>query len=71
MLATLRRGARLASSILRGLIVASPRNAAELAAGDVAPDFTLPGTDGRTYSLRALRGRWVIIAWFPKALTAG
>jgi peroxiredoxin Q/BCP len=36
--------------------------------GDVAPDFSLPGTDGRTYTLAEFRGvRPVVIAWFPKA----
>jgi thioredoxin-dependent peroxiredoxin len=44
---------------------------AELKVGDMAPDFTLPGTDGKTYSLRELRGHWVVLAWFPKAFTGG
>jgi peroxiredoxin Q/BCP len=36
--------------------------------GDVAPDFSLPGSDGRTYSLADFRGqRPVVLAWFPKA----
>ncbi|HUR36164.1 MAG TPA: peroxiredoxin [Vicinamibacterales bacterium] len=43
----------------------------ELEPGDVAPDFTLPASDGRTYRLADLRGRVVVIAWFPKAFTAG
>jgi thioredoxin-dependent peroxiredoxin len=43
----------------------------ELKVGDVAPDFTLQATDGRSHHLSALRGRVVVIAWFPKAFTAG
>jgi peroxiredoxin Q/BCP len=36
--------------------------------GDLAPDFTLPGSDGKTYSLADYRGvRPVVVAWFPKA----
>jgi peroxiredoxin len=44
----------------------------ELKVGDQAPDFTLPATDGKTYTLsKELRGHWVVLAWFPKAFTAG
>lgn len=43
-----------------------------LKAGDPAPDFELPGSDGRRYRLSDLRGRHaVVIAWFPKAFTPG
>jgi thioredoxin-dependent peroxiredoxin len=43
----------------------------ELAPGDQAPDFSLPGSDGQTYRLRDLAGQPVVIAWFPKAFTGG
>lgn len=43
----------------------------DLKAGDVAPDFSLPGSDGRTYRLRDLAGHIVVVAWFPKAFTGG
>jgi peroxiredoxin Q/BCP len=45
--------------------------AVTLNAGDKAPDFTLPGTDGKTYSLSALKGKTVVMAWFPAAFTGG
>jgi peroxiredoxin Q/BCP len=44
----------------------------ELTAGDMAPDFALPASDGRTYRLSDFRGRQkVVLAWFPKAFTGG
>jgi len=45
---------------------------APLKVGDPAPDFTLIGSDGKTYSLADYRGKKaVVIAWFPKAFTQG
>jgi len=43
----------------------------DLAVGDPAPAFELPGSDGRTYALDDLAGRTVVLAWFPKAFTGG
>lgn len=55
-----------------GLMAAPAAHAQELSVGDIAPDFTLEGTDGKTYSLsKELKGRWVVLAWFPKAYTGG
>jgi peroxiredoxin Q/BCP len=34
-------------------------------AGDLAPDFTLPGTGGKTYSLSSYRGQPVVIVFYP------
>jgi thioredoxin-dependent peroxiredoxin len=42
-----------------------------LSPGDSAPDFTLPTDDGRTVSLADLRGRKVIIYFYPAAMTPG
>jgi peroxiredoxin Q/BCP len=43
-----------------------------LKAGDPAPGFSLPGSDGRTYRLQEFTGRSVVVlAWFPKAFTGG
>jgi peroxiredoxin Q/BCP len=50
----------------------STTTATELKVGDQAPDFTLPATDGKTYTLsKDLKGHWVVLAWFPKAFTGG
>ena len=49
-----------------------PAEAAAPQVGDVAPGFTLPGSDGQEYSLDDFRDkRVVILAWFPKAFTGG
>jgi peroxiredoxin Q/BCP len=46
--------------------------AVQLEPGDIAPDFELPGSDGRTYRLRDFAGKQsVVVAWFPKAFTGG
>jgi peroxiredoxin Q/BCP len=39
--------------------------------GDAAPDFKLMASDGKEYSLSQLKGKPVVIAWFPKAFTRG
>jgi len=46
--------------------------AVELKVGDQAPAFSAPGSDGKTHTLAESRGkRAVVLAWFPKAFTAG
>ncbi|MGB6455396.1 MAG: thioredoxin-dependent thiol peroxidase [Streptosporangiaceae bacterium] len=42
-----------------------------LAQGDAAPDFTLPDADGNEVSLSSLRGRRVIVYFYPAAMTPG
>jgi peroxiredoxin Q/BCP len=46
--------------------------AAELKEGDPAPEFSLPGSDGKTYSLASFKSKQVVVlAWYPKAFTGG
>jgi peroxiredoxin Q/BCP len=60
----------LVAVLAAGVMAQAP--AVELKVGDMAPDFTLPGSDGKTYSLADYRGKQaVVLAWFPKAFTAG
>jgi thioredoxin-dependent peroxiredoxin len=44
---------------------------ARLAPGDMAPDFTLPTSDGSELTLSSLRGKKVILYAYPAAMTPG
>lgn len=45
---------------------------ASLQVGSFPPDFTLPASDGKAYTLSDFRGKQaVVVAWFPKAYTYG
>ncbi len=62
------------AAMLVGAVTLAPAGgaAADLAVGDAAPDFTLPGTDGAQMTLSSFAGRKnVVLAFFPKAFTAG
>ena len=39
--------------------------------GDTAPEFTLPSSSGGELSLSALRGKWVVLYFYPKDNTPG
>jgi peroxiredoxin Q/BCP len=44
---------------------------APLKAGDKAPDFSLPSTDGSVVALKDLRGKKVVLYFYPKDDTPG
>ena len=44
---------------------------ATLTIGEKAPDFMLKADDGKDVSLADLRGKRVVLYFFPKALTPG
>ena len=44
---------------------------AELKVGDKAPEFRLAADDGAQIALVDLRGKNVVLYFFPKALTSG
>lgn len=39
--------------------------------GDQAPEFTLPSQDGTPVDLKDLRGKWVVLYFYPKDMTKG
>ena len=39
--------------------------------GQPAPDFTLPSADGTEVTLSSLRGKWVVVFFYPKDNTTG
>jgi peroxiredoxin len=43
----------------------------DLQVGDRAPDFSLPGSDGKPHRLSDYKGKAVVLAWFPAAFTGG
>ena len=42
-----------------------------LTEGQTAPDFTLPSADGTEVTLSSLRGKWVVVFFYPKDNTTG
>ena len=64
-------GVRVAGLAVASCLIAGSA-AAGLSVGDVAPAFSLPGSDGETHSLARYKGKQgVVLAWFPKAFTPG
>jgi thioredoxin-dependent peroxiredoxin len=62
---------RLVATVFTSLLLGAPVLADDLKVGDQAPEFSLPGSDGKTYTLSDLKGKTVVLAWFPKAFTGG
>ena len=58
--------------LAQGQMAAQAPAAPTLKVGDMAPDFSLQASDGKTYKLSDFRGkRAVVLAWFPAAFTGG
>lgn len=66
---TMRFKAFLTALLTAGLFSTAAQAAPQV--GDLAPDWTLSGSDGNSHTLSELRGQWVVVAFFPKAFTGG
>lgn len=56
----------------RPSLAAAPEGPRHVKVGHPAPEFNLPGSDGRMHRLSDYIGhKAVIIAWFPQAFTGG
>ena len=60
-----------ALGLTAGATRAQEASAVMLKPGDPAPPFSLKGSDGKTHSLSDMKGKTVVVAWFPKAFTTG
>ena len=68
----MRNAVILAAVLMMATGANAQTQAPELKVGDQAPDFSLQGSDGKTYKLSDFKGKKaVVIAWFPKAFTSG
>ena len=54
--------------LLAALVISAPPG---LKAGDPAPAFSAPATNGRTLQLSDFKGKWLVLYFFPKAFTPG
>jgi peroxiredoxin Q/BCP len=62
----------IVAMVLATGLLAARGQGVDVKVGDLAPQFSLPGSDGRTYRLADYRGKQaVVLAWFAKAFTSG
>jgi peroxiredoxin Q/BCP len=62
-------GVVLSVVALSGLLGADTQTAP--AAGQTAPDFSLPSMEGGLVSLKDYKGKWVVLYFYPKDFTSG
>ena len=65
----------LVSAVCIGLTISAaaqqPQAEMKLKVGDQAPEFSMPGSDGKVHKLADYKGKTVVLAWFPAAFTGG
>ena len=64
--------ALLFAGVLFGITAFNSNARAGLAVGGGAPDFSMMGSDGKTYELPDFKDKKaVVVAWYPLAFTGG
>jgi len=58
----------IAATLVAAFLLQRPTKPAD---GSTAPDFTLRSQDGSLVSLKDLRGKWVVLYFYPKDQTPG
>ena len=66
-----RRGRDVPDAMLTGTDPSEAKETTLIEAGTPAPDFTLPDQDGNDVQLSQLRGRRIVLYFYPKADTPG
>jgi thioredoxin-dependent peroxiredoxin len=65
------RSPLFAATVAVFALAAAPARAEELKEGDAAPAFKAKGDDGKEHSLAALKGKTVVLYFYPKDDTPG
>ena len=72
MYQVIKRVTFLLSAVLIAGLCSMAQTVSALEVGDMMPDFSLPASDGNTYTLSQFKDKKpVVIAFFPKAFTPG
>ena len=61
----------LAAALAFGISTLRAQEQTSPSLGSQAPDFTLPSQEGATVSLHDYKGKWVVLYFYPKDMTAG
>jgi peroxiredoxin Q/BCP len=61
----------MAAALIAGAATAASAADSMPAAGQTAPEFSLPSQTGASISLSSYRGKWVVLYFYPKDMTQG